>query len=280
MPETETEASGVTNPVLLEQEGKVARLVLNRPEVLNAIDGGVIDGLHAALGVLEQGWDVTAVAVSGSGRAFCAGADVTMMDGHPARHAMSGDQLAEARDAARRFMKNAFAIAPRLVDLPQATIAAVKGPVVGAGIALALACDFRIAAEDAVFVPGFTQLALPGDWGVSCLLREKAGDGAARRLLIAGERIEALEALRLGLVDQVVPVDELDSVVAARLAALSQRSLTAVRASKALLRPRGLESALEQETEATLACQESEAHSVALQAFLEARTARAARRPR
>ncbi len=273
----ETVVRVATNPVQLEQEGKVVRLVLNRPEVLNAVDGDLIAGLHAALSELEESRAVTAVAVTGAGRAFCSGADVTMMEGHPARHTMSGDRLTEARDAARRFMENAFAITRRLVDLPQATIAAVKGPVAGAGISLALACDFRVAADNAVFVTGFTQLSLPGDWGVSCLLREKVGDRAARRLLIAGERIDAGEALRIGLVDEVVPADELNAVAEQRLACLSQRSLTAVRASKALLRPRGLAEALAHEIEVTLACQETQAHADALAAFMEASAARRAR---
>jgi enoyl-CoA hydratase/carnithine racemase len=145
--------------------------------------------------------------------------------------------------------------------------------VAGAGIGLALACDLRIAAESAVFVPAWPALGLPGDWGVTRLLPAKAGDGAARRLLIAGERIRAQEALALGLVDAVVPDADLLDAVSEQAQRLQEASVTAVGATKALMAVPGLRDAVRAEVEATLRCQETAEHARAVAAFLNSSTA-------
>jgi len=246
---------------------RVAELVLDRPDRLNAIDARLVEDLHAALEELREDTGVGVVVVRGNGRAFCAGSDVRDMAQRPQRHLLEGKELAGARTAERNRLARAFDVVVRLAEMPQPTLAGLHGSVAGAGIGLALACDLRIAAASTVFVPAWPALALPGDWGVTRLLPAKGGDRAARRILIAGERVGAEEALALGLVDAVVPDADLGAVLAERAGALAGTSVTAVGATKALLAVPGLRDAVREEVEATLRCQESTEHSRAVAAF-------------
>jgi enoyl-CoA hydratase/carnithine racemase len=248
-------------------DGTVARLVLDRPDRLNAIDVRLVERLHAALAEVREQPAVTALTLTGAGRAFCAGSDVQDMERRPARHALRGQELAAARTAERTRLARAFDVAVQLAELPRLTVAGLHGSVAGAGIGLALACDVRIAARSTVFVPAFGAIGLPGDWGVTRLLQHKAGDAVARRMLLAGERLGADEALRVGLVDEVVPDEELTEAVDRRAAAVAGASVTALGEAKALLPVPGLRDAVREEIEATLRCQETDAHAEALRAL-------------
>jgi enoyl-CoA hydratase/carnithine racemase len=246
----------------------VAELLLDRPDRLNAIDAHLVEDLHAALDELREDPEVAVVTVRGNGRAFCAGSDVRDMALRPQRHLLQGEELGHARTAERNRLARAFDVVVRLAEMPQPTLAGLHGAVAGAGIGLALACDLRIAAASTVFVPAWPALALPGDWGVTRLLPVKAGDRAARRLLIAGERIGAEEGLALGLVDAVVPDGDLQEALAERAQQLAAgSSVSAVGATKALLAVPGLRDAVRGEIEATLRCQESAEHAAAVRSF-------------
>jgi enoyl-CoA hydratase/carnithine racemase len=245
----------------------VAELLLDRPDRLNAIDAHLVEALHSALEDLREDPAVGVVTVRGNGRAFCAGSDVRDMALRPPRHLLEGDELGRARTVERDRLGRAFDVVVRLAELPQPTLAGLHGAVAGAGIGLAMACDLRVAAASTVFVPAWPALALPGDWGVTRLIPAKAGDRAARRLLIGGERIGAEEALALGLVDAVVPDGELQEALADRAERLAGTSVTAVGATKALLAVPGLREAVRDEVEATLRCQESPEHTSAVRSF-------------
>ena len=257
-------AQGLTR----SRTGRVAELLLDRPDRLNAIDAHLVEDLHAAVDEVREDPEVAVVTVRGNGRAFCAGSDVRDMAERPQRHLLDGEQLARARTAERNRLTRAFDVVVRLAELPQPTLAGLHGAVAGAGIGLALACDVRIAAASTVFVPAWPALALPGDWGVTRLLPGKAGDRAARRLLIGGERIGAQDALALGLVDVVVPDRDLPEALAERAQQLAAGSfVSAVGATKHLLAVPGLRDAVRDEVEATLRCQESAEHAAAVRRF-------------
>jgi enoyl-CoA hydratase/carnithine racemase len=193
----------------------------------------------------------------------------------PQRHLLQGKELASARTAERNRLARAFDVVVRLAEMPQPTLAGLHGSVAGAGIGLALACDLRIAAASTVFVPAWPALALPGDWGVTRLLPAKAGDRAARRLLIGGERIGAQDALAHGLVDVVVPDGDLPEALAERARRLAAGSFVpAVGATKDLLAVPGLRDAVRDEVEATLRCQESAEHAAAVRRFAAGAAAR------
>jgi 2-(1,2-epoxy-1,2-dihydrophenyl)acetyl-CoA isomerase len=259
--------SGADGGLARSRTGRVAELLLDRPDRLNAIDASLVESLHAALEELRQDHEVGVVTVRGNGRAFCAGSDVRDMARRPQRHLLEGEELARARTVERNRLARAFDVVVRIAEMPQPTLAGLHGAVAGAGIGLALACDLRIAAASTVFVPAWPALALPGDWGVTRLLPAKAGDRAARRLLIGGERIGAEEALALGLVDAVVPDGDLQQALSDRAELLAGTSVTAVGATKALLAVPGLRDAVREEIEATMRCQESDEHTRAVRSF-------------
>jgi enoyl-CoA hydratase/carnithine racemase len=188
--------------VLLEREGHLAHLILNRPEVLNAIDNQLGQELADACQALAEDDQVWAVIFRGAGeRAFCAGADLK------ARRDFSPEDWAAQRELFRHMFK-------RLREVPQPMIAAVHGYALGGGTELAMLADCIVASEDAVF--GLTEVSLgiiPGGGGTQSLPR-LIGRNRAKELIFSARRISAAEALQLGLVNRVVPREALlDSAV-------------------------------------------------------------------
>jgi enoyl-CoA hydratase/carnithine racemase len=183
--------------VLLERQGHLAHLVLNRPEVLNAIDNTLARELGAACEALAGDESVWAVIFRGAGeRAFCAGADLK------ARLTLTPEQWSEQRELFRGVFSKVRAV-------PQPMIAAVHGFALGGGTELALMSDFVVAADDAVF--GLTEVSLgiiPGGGGTQSLPR-LIGRNRAKELIFTARRIKADEALGLGMINHVVPRSEL-----------------------------------------------------------------------
>jgi 2-(1,2-epoxy-1,2-dihydrophenyl)acetyl-CoA isomerase len=212
--------------VEVSRAGPVATVTLNRPERLNALTGESFDLLRAELEVLAGDDAVRAVVLTGAGRGFCAGGDLSTLAGT----SDPGDA-----DAIRERMGRLTRITPLLHGMPKPTIAAVNGPCAGAGLSLACACDLRFAADGAVFKSAFLSAGVPGDYGGTWTLPRVVGPAMARQLYLADERIDAATALRIGLVGAVFPGDEL----LARVAALAERLAAApahvVRAMKANL---------------------------------------------
>jgi len=176
------------------RDGAVLTITLNRPDVLNALDEAAHAGLAAALDE-AQAPDVRAVVLTGAGRAFCVGQDLKELE--------AGGPPIEER-LRQRFNRHALAI--RALEKP--VIAAVNGPAAGAGLSLALACDVRIACDDASFVPAFGGIGLVPDTGGTWFLRRLVGAGRAFVWLTTGRRLAAAEALEWGLVSEVVPAAE------------------------------------------------------------------------
>ncbi len=170
----------------------IAVVTLNRPEVLNALDGDVIDELEVALQALVSADDVHVVILTGAGRGFCSGADMSILS-----------VLAES-DSTAEMMKDVARPVQTLDRLPQLTIAAVNGPAAGAGWGLALACDIRIAAVSARFGATFGRMGLGPDYGMSKTLPESVGRDRALELLLTARIIDAREANEIGAVSIVV----------------------------------------------------------------------------
>jgi enoyl-CoA hydratase/carnithine racemase len=221
-----TRVAGERSPaVLLAVDGEqhIATLTLNRPEVLNAISRQLAAELLAACEALTERADVRAVVVIGAGeRAFCAGADLKE------RRMLAPDERA-AHTAAIEVAAEAMAA------LPMPTIAAVRGFALAGGAELAIACDLRVAADDATF--GFPEVKIgifPGAGGALRLPRI-VGGGAARDLLFTGRHVTADEAFRLGLVDRLAPAESIPEAAAAIAAAIAANAPLAVRAVKRAL---------------------------------------------
>jgi 2-(1,2-epoxy-1,2-dihydrophenyl)acetyl-CoA isomerase len=186
----------MSDAVHVEDRDGVAWIALNRPEKLNAIDEGVLRGLLAAIGRIGDDPAIGAAVLHGRGRAFSAGGDVT---------AMSRMDEAEFSRTIDLYMQ----VAAAFRRSPKPVVAAVHGHALAGGFELALICDLRIAADDALFGLPDAPLGLSPTSGMTYLLPRVVGLGRAMELALRAESIDANEALRIGLVSQVVPGDTL-----------------------------------------------------------------------
>jgi len=211
--------------VLIERDGPILRLTLNRPEVRNAFDEQVIRALASAAIAAADDREVRVVVLGGKGKSFCAGADIGWMAKAIAYSRQ--ENLSDAEDLAR--------VMERLDTLPMPVIGRVQGSALGGGVGLAAICDIVVAADDAVF--GLTEVKLgilPAV--VAPYVLRKIGISAARELFLTGVRFDAERARQLGLVHEVVPADALDAAIAKRVADVLAASPTGIARAKALIR--------------------------------------------
>jgi 2-(1,2-epoxy-1,2-dihydrophenyl)acetyl-CoA isomerase len=178
------------------RDGAVLRITFNRPEVLNALNAAAHVALAAALERAREP-EIRAVVLTGAGRGFCVGQDLQEF------RAGTSDIAERLRD---RFNRHALAI--RSLEKP--VLAVVNGPAAGAGLSLALACDVRMASDEASFVPAFISIGLVPDTGGTLFARRLLGSARAFEWLTTGRRLTAAEALQWGLVSEVVPAAELE----------------------------------------------------------------------
>jgi 2-(1,2-epoxy-1,2-dihydrophenyl)acetyl-CoA isomerase len=211
--------------VLHETAGQVAHITLNRPEALNALTPGQRDRVIALLEDASADQDVRAVVLTGTGRGFCAGADLRSGS---AAGSGSGSGERVAGDVARTLRLGAQRLVAAVLDCEKPVIAAVNGTAAGLGAHLALACDLVLAAESARFIEVFVRRGLVPDGGGVYLLPRLVGPQKAKELMFFGDALSAADAERLGLVNRVVADEELDKTArewAARLAAGPTRAL-------------------------------------------------------
>src|SRR5438876_1039760 len=206
--------------VLLDVRDGVATITLNNPEKLNAFTGDMREHMGAALDQVAADPSVRVLMITGAGRAFCAGGDV--------KHMVGLKQRGTGFEAMLPLLEAGRATVLRIDALPFPTIAAVNGPAAGGGMSLALACDLRIASDQATFCEAFTRIGLHVDWGGSYFLPRMVGLAKSLELCWLADVVDAGEALRVGLVNRVVPHaafrDEVQAL-AARLAAAPQTSV-------------------------------------------------------
>jgi 2-(1,2-epoxy-1,2-dihydrophenyl)acetyl-CoA isomerase len=193
--------------------GGVAVLTLNRPEAMNALSGDLIDALVVGLRQVEGDREARCVVITGAGRGFCAGGDVKGMarrdSGAVGTTAPPGAEFEAYEDASRQLHSWHEQVVRRIYRFPKPVIALVNGAAAGAGLGLAGACDIRLASDRAVFTTAFARIGRSGDFGTSFFLRQLVGPAKLRELYFTSDRIDAEEALRLGLVNHVYPHDEL-----------------------------------------------------------------------
>jgi len=192
----------------------IATLTMNRPEARNALTGEMQAGLSEAIPRLAADPKVRVIVLTGAGRAFCAGGDVK---GFAARNAEGGAEGGHPFNMEARIhgLRASMDVTRLLHEAPKPTLAVIPGPAAGAGLALALACDLRIAAEDAKLTTAFSKVGLAGDYGGSYFLTQLVGGAKARELYFTADVILGEEAARLGIVNKAVPADELEAAAAA-----------------------------------------------------------------
>ncbi len=246
----------------------VATITLNRPEARNALSDELSPALRRM--IRERGKDdsVGVVLLTGAGAAFCAGGDVKGMGNNSRQAEVAFEERLRDLQQRQRELTGA------LVGLRKPTIAALPGPAVGAGLALALACDVRIAAESAFVSTGYARVGLSGDYGIAWLLSRLVGTSRARELMFTAERVEAARCERLGLVNRVVPDGELADQafsLAAKLAAGPRLALAAMKKNLDLALSSDFLTALDGEAGRLLETAKTDDHKEAVRAFIEKR---------
>lgn len=191
--------------LVVEREEAIVTLRLNRPEVRNAMTPELTEAFSAAVDALRADESVRAVIVTGEGRSFCAGGDLSWIE--PG----SAASVPAMRRKMRAFYPKFLAI--RSLDVP--VIAAINGPAIGAGLCLALACDIRIASEDARLATAFTRIGMHPGMAATYLLTRLVGTARAAELFFTARSLDAREAERFGLVNRVVPAGRLMDEAAA-----------------------------------------------------------------
>ncbi len=190
-----------TDELLCHVEERVAVVTLNRPDARNALTWAMKDALIETLRALGEDGDVGCVLLTGAGRGFCAGGDTKMMkrDGKP-----------PSPEERKRQLRREHEIPWLLHTLEKPTLVALPGAAAGAGMAIALSADLRIAAESAFLTTSYVRLGLSGDYGGSWFTTQLVGPAKAREIYFTAERVDAAECLRVGLVNRVVPDAELE----------------------------------------------------------------------
>jgi len=246
----------------------ILTITLNRPDRLNAFIGHMRRDLAEALEHAGSDRNVRVVIITGAGRAFCAGGDIAFMAELMQRR--NAEEFSRILGAGRRVI---FAIR----QMTKPVIASINGPASGAGCNLAFACDLLIASTNATFSQSFAKVGLHPDWGGTYFLPRLVTPNKACEMFFLGESIDAAEAMRLGIVNQVVAPDDLESAtleLAQRLRAAPPIALAAAKHAVYMSQAAELEEMLRYETEAQLRCFESDDAHEGIHAFLEKREPR------
>lgn len=249
--------------ITLETADGVATITLNRPDARNALDNTMARELQDALKRVSRDPEVRAVLLTGTGRAFCSGQDLKAVTGDDAPSTL-GEHLQKTWNPIVRAIR----------ELEKPVVCAVNGVAAGAGVGLALACDLRIASEEASFIVVFSKVGLLPDSGMTWMLPRIVGAGKAFEMAALAEPVGAEEAMRLGLVERVVPGDALGEEAAGLCRRLAEGPTKALGLTKrAFDRALGMTyaQALDHEAQLQTACGRSADYTEGVNAFLEKR---------
>jgi enoyl-CoA hydratase/carnithine racemase len=205
-----------TSELLCEIRDGVAVITLNRPEARNALSDRLTPALRHMIKQCGDDPKFGALLITGAGNSFCAGGDVKGMGGNSTKAEVPTEERVADLRAKQRTLTGV------LVAVRKPTVAALPGPAAGAGLALALACDIRIASESAIMTTGYVRIGLTGDYGIAWLLTRLAGTSRARELMFLSDRIDARRCEALGLVNRVVADAELHEIAFAIAKSLAE----------------------------------------------------------
>lgn len=241
----------------------VATITLNRPEKLNAFTGTMREDLLAALRACGEDGGVRVVVITGAGRAFCAGGDVEYMSGLQ----KSGDVT-----AFRKLLDAGRDVILEIATMPKPVIAAINGVAAGAGCNLALACDYRLASEQAKLSQSFVKIGLHPDWGGTWLLPRLVGRSRAAEILMTGRMVDASEAAAIGMVDRVVTDLAVETrLLTTAIAAAPPLAVAGIKRALEASDGNDLRAQIELESEHQLRCFESGDAAEGMRAFFEKR---------
>src|SRR3979490_1389120 len=228
---TETTIDTGTDELLCVIRDRVAIITLNRPEVRNAMSDRLTPALRPVIKTCGENPEVGVLLITGAGAAFCAGGDVKGMGAHRDKKKleMSYDEKVADLQERQRLLTGA------LISVRKPTIAALPGPAAGAGLAIAMACDIRIAAESAFVSTGYLRVGLSGDYGIAWLLTRLVGTSRARELMFTADKVDAKRCEAIGLVNRVVPDAKLQEEASALAKSLREDATIARRYRKGQL---------------------------------------------
>jgi len=252
--------------VLVEKKDQITRITLNRPASLNSFNDKMGEEFYSALKDAERDKDTRCLIITGAGRAFSAGEDVSGL-----KERYTGDSHPSLGDHLR---KKYHPMILRIRSMEKPVIARINGIAAGSGASIALACDIRIASEEAGLKQAFIGVGLVPDSGSSYFLTRTLGPGRALELIMTGRTVGAKEAETLGLVNQVVPAAELDEAVNSTAEKLASGPTKALGLSKRIVNQvssRELSEALEYEAQNQDIAGKTQDHLEAVRAFLEKR---------
>ncbi|MGY4230116.1 enoyl-CoA hydratase/carnithine racemase [Bradyrhizobium sp. USDA 4503] len=258
-----------TGQLLAEIRDRVAIVTLNRPEARNAFSNRLTQALHKLIKRFGDDPQVGSILITGAGTAFCAGGDTKSMGQSLAKTEVTFEERVANLRVKQRTLTGA------LVAVRKPTVAAIPGPAAGAGLALALACDIRIAARSAILTTAYARIGLSGDYGIAWLLTRLAGFSRARELMFLSERIEAQRAEAIGLVNRVVPDADLRETACALAASLAGGPSIAFALMKDNLDHAAISTFLESldyEAENVIRTEQTLDHREGVRAFVEKRT--------
>ena len=259
-----------TNELLCTVRDRVAIIMLNRPEVRNALSDHLTPALRTMIRSCGEDPAVGALLITGAGTAFCAGGDVKGMGANrdKKKQEMTYEEKVADLQERQRLLTGA------LVAVRKPTIAALPGPAAGAGLAIAMACDIRVAAQSAFVSTGYARVGLSGDYGIAWLLTRLVGTSRARELMFTAEKVDSARCEAIGLFNRVVPDDRLQDEAFALAKSLAEGPALSLRYMKD-----NLDEALEvdfatarnREAERLVRLTATADHREAVQAFIEKR---------
>src|SRR5450755_2036804 len=261
-----------TDELLCVIRDRVAVITLNRPQARNSLSDHLTPALRSMIKTCGENPEVGVLLITGAGTAFCSGGDVKGMGANrdPKRLAMSYDEKVADLQERQRLLTGA------LVSVRKPTIAALPGAAAGAGLAIAMACDIRIAAESAFVSTGYLRVALSGDYGIAWLLTRLVGTARARELMFTAEKVDAARCEAIGLVNRVVADERLQDEAFALARTLAEGPTLALRYMKDNLDEALLfdfATARDHEAERLIRLTTTADHREAVQAFIDKRKA-------
>ncbi|MGY2914809.1 enoyl-CoA hydratase [Bradyrhizobium sp. USDA 3262] len=259
-----------TDELLCVIRDRVAVITLNRPDARNSLSDTLTPALRTMIRTCGENPEVGVLLVTGAGKAFCAGGNVKGMGAHRDKKKLEmsyEDKVADLQER-QRLLTGALA------SVRKPTIAALPGPAVGAGLAIAMACDIRIAAQSAFISTGYLRVALSGDYGMAWLLTRLIGTSRARELMFTSEKVDAARCEQIGLVNRVVPDETLQDEAFALAKSIAEGPTLALRYMKDNLDEAlqfDFATARDHEAERLIRLTTTADHKEAVQAFIEKR---------
>ncbi|MDH2386587.1 enoyl-CoA hydratase [Bradyrhizobium sp. CER78] len=259
-----------TDELLCVIRDRVAVITLNRPDARNSLSDTLTPALRTMIRTCGENPEVGVLLVTGAGKAFCAGGNVKGMGANRDAKKLEmsyEDKVADLQER-QRLLTGALA------SVRKPTIAALPGPAVGAGLAIAMACDMRIAAQSAFISTGYLRVALSGDYGMAWLLTRLVGTSRARELMFTSEKVDAARCEQIGLVNRVVPDETLQDEALALAKSIAEGPTLALRYMKDNLDEAlqfDFATARDHEAERLIRLTTTADHKEAVQAFIEKR---------